>query len=121
MPITLETMIDFSNMRRKLYLDYAEKMEKEVTEKKNTVSQEAIEYIIDTAITEEAVFWGKELVVSYKLQNGFTVLGRGACVDPKNFDIEVGRKCAREMAINKLWELEGYLLQNKLWESGELR
>ena len=76
-----------------------------------TVTQEQIDALLDAAETQEHVFWEKELVVSYKLPSGFTILGRGACVDPANFDIELGRQVAREMAAHKLWELEGYKLQ----------
>lgn len=96
-------------------------IEEEVEQKKNTVTQEHINKMLDEAETCETIFWGKELVVSYKLKNGFTLLGRAACVDPANFDIEIGRIIAREQVQNKLWELEGYLLQNKLYESGELK
>lgn len=82
----------------------------------NKVTSDQIKSILDNAETQEVVFWDKEVVVSYKLYNGFTIIGRGACVDPANFDIEIGRRVAREQAENKLWELEGYLLQNKLYE-----
>lgn len=82
----------------------------------NKVTSDQIKSILDNAETQEVVFWDKEVVVSYKLYNGFTIIGRGACVDPANFDIEIGRKVAREQAENKLWELEGYLLQNRLYE-----
>jgi hypothetical protein len=82
----------------------------------NKVTSDQIKSILDNSETQEVVFWDKEVVVSYKLYNGFTILGRGACVDPANFDIEIGRRIAREQAENKLWELEGYLLQNKLYE-----
>lgn len=44
------------------------------------------------------------------LQNGFTVTGESACASPENFNAEIGRKIARENAINKVWMLEGYLL-----------
>jgi len=76
-----------------------------------TISQKRIDALLDQAETQEHIFWNKELVVSYRLPSGFTVLGRGACVDPKNFDINMGRKVAREMAAHKLWQLEGYRLQ----------
>ncbi len=50
------------------------------------------------------------------LPNGFQVgYGESACVDPANFDFELGKKYAQErcvvVATNKLWELEGYLLK----------
>lgn len=47
------------------------------------------------------------------LKNGFTVTGESACVSPKNFDAEIGRKVARENAINKIWPLMGYELKSK--------
>lgn len=50
------------------------------------------------------------------LRNGFTVTGESACVSPENFNAELGRKYAREKAINKIWELEGYLLKQRLYE-----
>lgn len=48
------------------------------------------------------------------LRNGFTVTGESACASPENFDPEIGRKFARENAINKIWMLEGYLLKQQL-------
>jgi len=80
----------------------------------NTVTQEQITALLDEAETQEHTFWGKELVVSYKLKSGFTILGRGACVDPANFVLEVGREWARKDAERQLWQLEGYILQNVL-------
>ena len=48
------------------------------------------------------------------LRNGFTVTGESACASPKNFNAELGRKIARENAINKVWPLMGYELRSKL-------
>lgn len=48
------------------------------------------------------------------LRNGFTVTGESACASPENFDAEIGRKLARENAVNKIWMLEGYLLKQRL-------
>jgi hypothetical protein len=80
----------------------------------NKITQEHINHLLDSAETEEHTFHGKQHVVSYKFTNGFAIIGVGSCVDPANFDIELGRKYAREQVENKLWELEGYLLQNLL-------
>ena len=86
----------------------------------NRVTPEQIASLLDKSQTQENIFWGKELVVSYKLPCGFTICGRGACVDPMNFDIEIGRQVARRDAENQLWQLEGYRLQNELHEKGIL-
>ena len=48
------------------------------------------------------------------LRNGFTVTGESACVSPENFDAELGRKIAREHAIDKVWMLLGFRLRDHL-------
>lgn len=53
------------------------------------------------------------------LANGYTVLGESACASPENFNAELGRKIARENAKNKIWQLEGYLLKQKLCDEGK--
>ena len=48
------------------------------------------------------------------LKNGFTVTGESACASPENFDAELGRKIARQNAVQKMWSLMGYALKEKL-------
>jgi hypothetical protein len=36
------------------------------------------------------------------LKNGFEVIGSSACVNPEDYDFEIGKKYAREQAITKL-------------------
>ena len=48
------------------------------------------------------------------LRNGYTVTGESACASPENFNAEIGRKIARENAVNKVWPLMGYELRSKL-------
>lgn len=48
------------------------------------------------------------------LRNGFTVTGESACASPENFDAEIGRKIARNNAVQKIWPLMGYELRSKL-------
>lgn len=80
----------------------------------NRVTQEEIDALLDASETQEHIFWDKELIVSYKLPSGFTIAGRAACIDPANFDLEIGRKVARENAEHQLWQLEGYRKQLEL-------
>lgn len=51
------------------------------------------------------------------LVNGYNVVGESACASPENFDAELGRKIARDNAVNKIWALEGYLLKDKLYHA----
>ena len=48
------------------------------------------------------------------LRNGFTVTGESACASPENFDADLGRKIARQNAVQKIWPLMGYALKEKL-------
>lgn len=82
---------------------------------RHKVSEESILQKLQEAEVQEHIFWNKELVVSYKLKNNnFTICGRAACIDEKNFSLEIGRKIAFEDAKKQLWAFEGYLLADSL-------
>lgn len=44
------------------------------------------------------------------LDNGYSVRGESACVDPANFNREIGERIAHDNAFDKLWPLFGFLL-----------
>ena len=48
------------------------------------------------------------------LRNGYAVTGESAAASPENFSEEIGRKIARAEARDKIWQLEGYLLRERL-------
>lgn len=50
------------------------------------------------------------------LLNGFQVTGESAAASLKNFNEEIGRKIAFDKARDKIWQLEGYLLKEELYE-----
>jgi hypothetical protein len=54
------------------------------------------------------------------LQNGYKVIGKSACVCAENFNVGLGEKYAFEDAVNKVWELEGYLLAERIYR-GEVQ
>lgn len=51
------------------------------------------------------------------LQNGFSVRGESACVDPNNFNKEIGEQIAFDNAFRQLWLLEGYVLKQKHYDA----
>jgi len=59
---------------------------------------------------------GKVMVCELTLRNGFTVRGEAATVSKANFDEEIGQRISRDNARSKVWEMEGYLLQQRLHE-----
>jgi len=58
----------------------------------------------------------KVMVCELTLRNGFTVRGEAATVSKANFDHEIGKRISSKNAREKVWELEGYLLQQRLHE-----
>jgi hypothetical protein len=56
---------------------------------------------------------GKCTICELTLSNGFTVRGESAVVSVDNFDKDIGESVSYGKARNKIWELEGYLLQEK--------
>lgn len=72
---------------------------------------------LDAKITREIyhVFPGTTMTVCcLVLENGFCVIGDSAAASPENFDAEIGQKIARAEARDKIWQLEGYLLRERL-------
>lgn len=60
----------------------------------------------------------KQCIVVAKLRNGFTIVGESACIDPSDYNEEIGFNLAKARIEQRLWELEGYALQKSL--AGEL-
>lgn len=51
-------------------------------------------------------------VVELKLRNGFSVVQSSACVDPDNYDHELGIKICKERAKPMIYTLLGFLLKS---------
>lgn len=70
--------------------------------------------IVDTTYTKLPS--DKVLVCELTLRNKYTVRGESAVVSIANYRQEVGERISKERAYAKIWELEGYLLQQRLYE-----
>lgn len=80
----------------------------------NQVTKESITAKITKVAYHQ--FRGTTLTVCViTVENGFTVTGESACVDPANFNQEIGESIAYDNAFEKLWALEGYLLKQRLF------
>lgn len=83
----------------------------------NTITQDIVDKIYDESEKLTYISFGKCLILSCKLKNGFVITESSACVDPKNFDATIGVQICKERIKNKIWELEGYGLQNNICET----
>ena len=76
----------------------------------NTISHIDVTNFIES--TEVKTFGDKTTVVCATLVNGFKIVEASSCVDPKNYDPEIGIEICEERIRNKVWELLGFLLQS---------
>lgn len=77
----------------------------------NTVTQEHIDLLIKQSEIQVFKTGQKTCVVTLILSSGFEITASSACVDPVNYDEAMGKQICLKKIEDKLWELEGYLLQ----------
>ncbi len=53
----------------------------------------------------------KTTILIATLPNGFVIVESSSCVDPVNYDSALGLKICQERIRDKIWMLEGYVLQ----------
>lgn len=85
---------------------------------KNTVTQSIIDELMESCDIAVTTAFDKCTIVACKLPNGFVIVESSSCVDPANYDEDMGVDICMKNIEKKLWELEGYLLQNKLYMDG---
>ena len=81
------------------------------------VSPIRINWIIDNSYIEVSTIFDKCTVVTCKLPNGFIIVESSACVDPNNYDEAIGFDICMKRIKDKVWELEGYMLQDKVYNA----
>ena len=57
--------------------------------------------------------WGdKTTIVNATLANGFIITESSSCVDPANFNMDIGASICKEKIQNKVWGFLGFMLQS---------
>lgn len=79
-----------------------------------SVTNDDIDNILANTIIKVEKYGDKTTVLKATLPNGFVIVESSSCVDPKNFDMAIGEKSCMEKLENKIWELEGYILQSRI-------
>lgn len=83
---------------------------------KITVTKEKIDHLMKTADYAVMTAFGKCTIVAAQLENGFVIVKASACVDPTNYDADLGEKLCKEQIREELWKLEGYVLQKGVYK-----
>lgn len=81
-----------------------------------TITEEDINRMVAESKIESVKMGQKTTVVHLTLPNGFELVETAACVDPARYDHAIGEEIALKRIKDKIWLLEGYLLQSMISE-----
>ena len=84
------------------------------------VTEKQIDEIIEKTVISVHTFGNKTTVVMATLPNGFVIVESSSCVDPANYNHDLGVKLCMERIRDRLWMLEGYKLQSFVAARNEL-
>ena len=81
----------------------------------NTVTQEEVNKNMKDILVRTVEEFGKPTTyVTVRMENGFTLRESTTCVDPSNYDENIGKEVCLKRIEDKVWFLLGYTLQSKL-------
>lgn len=82
---------------------------------KNKVTKEEVQANMQDVIVRTVMEFGKPCTyVTVRMKNGFTLRESTTCVDPANYDENIGKEICLKRIEEKIWFLLGYALQEKM-------
>lgn len=84
---------------------------------RNRVTEQDVKDIISRSDIVVEKLFDNCTMVALEMPNGFVIVESSACVDPANYDEELGIDICMGRIRRKIQELEGYRLCNELYES----
>lgn len=60
---------------------------------------------------------GSCTIVAMTLPNGYTLVESSGCIDPAEYDHDLGVELCKEALRRKVWQLEGYLGKQAFFEA----
>lgn len=83
---------------------------------KNTVTLEQVKENMQDVIVHTLDDFGKPITyVTIRMKNGFILHESTTCVDPANYNEEIGKEICLRKLEDKVWFLLGYQLQEQLY------
>ena len=80
------------------------------------VKEEEIQKILDESKILVQTVFEKCTIVALQLPNGFVLVESSGAVDKKGYSEEIGAEMCYSKIVDRLWEMEGYLLASKILE-----
>lgn len=83
---------------------------------KNKVTKEEVQANMQDVIVRTVMEFGKPCTyVTVRMKNGFTLRESTTCVDPANYDENIGKEICLKRIEENIWFLLGYALQEKMY------
>lgn len=87
----------------------------------NTVTIDDVKANMQDVIVRTLIDFDKPTTyVTVRMLNGFTVRESATCVDPDNYDEEIGKQICMKKIEDKIWFLLGYQLQETLYKQEKI-
>ena len=87
----------------------------------NTVTIDDVKANMQDVIVRTLVDFDKPTTyVTVRMLNGFTIRESATCVDPDNYDEEIGKQICMKKLEDKVWFLLGYQLQESLYKQEKM-
>lgn len=81
------------------------------------VTKEDVQRNMKDILVKTVFEFGKPCTyVTVRMENGFTLRESTTCVDPANYNEEIGKKICLEKIEDKIWFLLGYALQERMYQ-----
>lgn len=93
---------------------YFKVYEEPVKKVNNRVTSDVVDDIIDNSEVIVDTLFGNCTMVALRMPNSFVIVETSACVDPANYDEDLGFEICMGRIRSKIYELEGYKLCDEL-------
>jgi len=80
-------------------------------EQKDSISELDVEFFLDVLKTRVETLGEKTTILKAETITGFTYVEGSSCVDPKNYNKELGAKICHNRVRDQVWEHLGFVLQ----------
>lgn len=72
---------------------------------------------LEALVSDMRFLYDKSLTICIiETRTGFVITGESACIDPANYNQELGERLAYDTALRKLWPLEAYAKMSRQHE-----
>lgn len=86
----------------------------------NRITPEHVDQLLERSEFQDLKMGRKTTVVVCRLPNGFEIVESSSALDEDNYDHEIGSRLAKQRIRERVFMLEGYLMQERMAQEAAL-